>query len=82
MGIHNTKRRDKVSLRASAEMRARTARKVVVASGTVAGVVGLASAADHAAKCGDTRLDWVSAGPPTQPLLYSTMPWFHGVAKC
>ena len=31
MGIHNTKRRDKVSLRASAEMRARTARKVVEA---------------------------------------------------
>ena len=31
MGIHNTKRRDKISLRASAEMRARTARGIVEA---------------------------------------------------
>jgi|EP01043_Picozoa_sp_COSAG02_P024582 ammonia channel protein AmtB len=45
--------------------RGRTAAKFGVASGTVAGLVGLASAADYAAKCGDTRLDWVSTGPPT-----------------
>ena len=38
---------------------ARTTAKLVLGSGAV---VGLASAADHAAKCGDARLDWVSTG--------------------
>jgi aarF domain-containing kinase len=51
-----------VGLRRWGSRAARVTARLGIAAGGIAGVAALASAADYAAKCGDTRLDWVSTG--------------------